>query len=133
MSTTIENKTRAELLNTILDAAKDGRLTDIPVSEIHHEVFNTDYFIIGRYRAEQWLIDNYGVFNAIETIQEYEQSNFGEVNTKLGEAEHVCNMLVYILGEEILNDLQVISDNWDEYTTPEMIEELIKEIEEELN
>ena len=133
MRTTIENKTRAELLNSILDAAKDGRLTGIPVSEIHHEVFNTDYFIIGRYRAEQWLIDNYGVFNAIDTIQEYEQSNFGEVTTKLGEAEHVCNMLVYILGEEILNDLQVISDNWNEDTTPEMIEELIKEIEEELN
>lgn len=133
MRTTIENKTRAELLNTILDAAKDGRLTDIPVSEIHHEVFNADYFIIGRYRAEQWLIDNYGVFNAIDTIQEYEQSNFGEVNTKLGEAENVCNMLVYILGEEILNDLKVISDNWNEDTTPEMIEELIKEIEEELN
>ena len=133
MRTTIENKTRAELLNTILDAAKDGRLTDIPVSEIHHEVFNTDYFIIGRYSAEQWLIDNYGVFNAIDTIQEYEEINFGEVNTKLGEAERVCNMLVYILGEEILNDLKVISDNWNEDATPEMIEELIKEIEEELN
>jgi hypothetical protein len=133
MRTTIENKTRAELLNTILDAAKDGRLTDIPVSEIHHEVFNTDYFIIGRYQAEQWLIDNYGVFAAIDTIQEYEQMHFGEVNTKLGEAEHVCNMLVYILGEEILNDLKVISDNWNEDTTPEMIDELIREIEQELN
>jgi len=133
MRTTIENKTRAELLNTILDAAKDGRLTDIPVSDIHHEVFNTDYFIIGRYQAEQWLIDNYGVFAAIDTIQEYEQMHFGEVNTKLGEAEHVCNMLVYILGEEILNDLKVISDNWNEDTTPEMIDELIREIEQELN
>jgi hypothetical protein len=133
MRTTIENKTRIELLNTILDAAKDGRLTDIPVSDIHHEVFNTDYFIIGRYKAEQWLIDNYGVFAAIETIQEYEQMHFGEVNTKLGEAEHVCNMLVYILGEEILNDLKVISDNWNEDTTPEMIDELIREIEQELN
>jgi hypothetical protein len=133
MRTTIENKTRAELLNTILDAAKDGRLTDVNVCDIHHEVFNTDYFIIGRYRAEQWLIDNYGVFNAIETIQEYEQDNFGEVNTKLGEAENVCNMLVYILGEEILSDLKVINDNWNEDTTPEMIEELISEIEEEIN
>ncbi|CAK0770672.1 hypothetical protein CCP3SC1AL1_510019 [Gammaproteobacteria bacterium] len=122
-------QTKEELKSTIVDAINDGRIEGKPVSELHHEVFNTDYFIIGRYQAEQWLIKNGGIFNAIETIKDYEQDNFGEVNTDLSEAEKVCNMYVYILGEEIINELQVIRDNWDNDFTPELIEELREELE----
>lgn len=125
----MENKTKQELVNTIIDAINDGRLNDKPVSEIHQEVFNTDYFIIGHYAAEQWLINNGGVFAAIETIQDYEKSNFGEVNTDLSSAEKVCNMLVYILGEELLNGLSTINNNWNENTTKELLEELKTELE----
>lgn len=28
---------------------------------LHHELFNTDYFIIGYYEAEKWLTDNVGI------------------------------------------------------------------------
>ena len=64
---------------------------------------NQNYFIIGYWKAEQWLKkDNGSVFEAIETIREYEQSNFGEVSTDFSSSENVANMLAYILGEEIL-------------------------------
>ena len=73
------------------------------INELHHYLLNQDYFIIGSYRAEQWLKkDNSSVFEAIETIREYEQSNFGQVSTDLSSSENVANMLAYILGEEIL-------------------------------
>ena len=53
--------------------------------------------------AEQWLKkDNSSIFEAIETIKDYEQSNFGEVSTDLSSSENVANMLAYILGEQIL-------------------------------
>ena len=122
-------QTKQELTSTIIDAINDGRLNDKPVSEIHNEVFNADYFIIGRYDAEQWLINNGGIFNAIETIKDYEQDNFGSVTTDLSEAEKVCNMYVYILGEEIINDLKVVRDNWDNDFTPELLIELLEELE----
>ena len=125
----MENQTKLELASLIIDAINDGRLNNKPVSEIHHEVFNTDYFIIGRYQAEQWLIKNGGIFQAIETIKEYEQSNFGEVSTDLSEAEKVCNMFVYILGEEIINELKVIRENWDEDTTDEILQGLKIELQ----
>lgn len=125
----MENKTQQELASTIIDAINDNRLNDMNVCDIHNEVFNTDYFIIGHYAAEQWLINNGGVFAAIETIQDYEKSNFGEVNTDLSSAEKVCNMLVYILGEELLNGLSTINNNWDEDTTEELLEELKTELE----
>lgn len=122
------NETRNELKQCIIDAINDGRLIDKPVNEMHNEVFNTDYFIIGRYDAEQWLINNGGIFNAIEEIKQYEQDNFGEVNTDFSEPEKVCNMYVYILGEEIINSLSVVRDNWDEELTEELQEELLEEL-----
>ena len=72
------------------------------LDDLHHEIFNTDYYIIGRYEAKKWLGDQ--VFNIIETIKEYEEFNFGEVNTDFSEPEKVVNMYVYIIGEEIVAD-----------------------------
>ena len=71
-------------------------------NELHHEIFNTDYYIIGTYKAKQWL-DN-KVFDVIEFIKEYEQDNFGECYTDLSNPEKVVNMYVYIIGEEITYD-----------------------------
>lgn len=125
----MNHQTKQELTSTIIDAINDGRLNDKPGCEIHNEVFNTDYFIIGRHDAEQWLIKNGGIFNAIETIKNYEQDNFGSVTTDLSEAERVCNMYVYILGDEIINDLKVVRDNWDNDFTPELLSELLEELQ----
>jgi hypothetical protein len=72
------------------------------LDDLHHEIFNTDYYIIGRYEATKWLGDQ--VFNIINIIKEYENDNFGEVNTDFSEVEKVVNMYVYIIGEEIVAD-----------------------------
>lgn len=125
----MEHKTQQELSSLIIDAINDNRLNNKPVSEIHHEVFNTDYFIIGYYQAEQWLIANGGIFNAIETIKDYENDNFGEVTTDFSSSEKVCNMFVYILGEEIINGLKVIQENWDSECNEDILKELKTELE----
>lgn len=79
--------------------------------DLHHEAFNTDYYIIGRYQATQWLGEE--VFHIINFIKEYEMDNFGEVYTDFSEAERVVNMYVYIIGEEItyeyLNKLEEVA------------------------
>ena len=72
------------------------------LDDLHHEIFNTDYYIIGRYEATKWLGDQ--VFNIINIIKEYENDNFGSVNTDFSEVEKVVNMYVYIIGEEIVAD-----------------------------
>ena len=98
-------------------------------SELHHKLFNEDYFIIGTYKAEQFLISEGGVFNAIGEIQDYEQSNFGEVSTDLSNAEKVANMYAYIKGEKLLNECGTVSDNWDDELTDEQLKAIISEIE----
>lgn len=70
--------------------------------DLHHEVFNTDYYIIGTYQAKQWLGDR--VFDVINYIKDYEQGCFGEGLTDLSDPEKVVNMYAYIIGEEIVAD-----------------------------
>jgi len=70
--------------------------------DLHHNAFNTDYYIIGTYKAKQWLGDM--VFEVIEHIREYEQFHFGEVNTDFSNPEKIVNMYTYIIGEEIVQE-----------------------------
>ena len=80
--------------------AYDKDYLDKDINDIHFDLFNTDYYIIGYYQAEKWLKNN--VFQVIEFIKEYEQCNFGEVTTDLSSSESVVNMYVYIIGEQLL-------------------------------
>lgn len=119
-----------EILSYAIDRIKDlgtGTNTD----DLHNEIFNTDYFIIGRYQAEQFL-KKVGVFEAIGTIIQYEKDNFGEVNTDITEPEIVCNMYVYIVGEEILNNSETLSTLRNEngvILSEKEVNKIVKEIE----
>ena len=96
-------KQKEDVKQYIIDQLKSDVGLDQNINDLHHCLLNEDYFIIGYYQAEQWLKkDNSSVFEAIETIREYEQSNFGQVSTDLSSSENVANMLAFILGEEIL-------------------------------
>ena len=96
-------KQKEDVKNYIIQQLSDDVGLDQHICDLHHYLLNEDYFIIGYYQAEQWLKKGNGsVFEAIETIREYEQSNFGQVTTDLSSSENVANMLAYILGEEIL-------------------------------
>ena len=92
---------KQDVKNYIIDQLNDDVGLDQYIGDLHHYLLNEDYFIIGSWRAEQWLKKD-SIFNAIDKIKEYEQSNFGEVTTDLSSSESVANMLAYILGQEIL-------------------------------
>jgi hypothetical protein len=97
----------------IIDFAKDriqeiydydaDKVTSSEIYDLHHEIFNTDYYIIGRYQAKEWL--GADAFDCIYDIQEYENCNFGQVTTDLSDPEKVVNMYVYVVGYEILEDV----------------------------
>ena len=96
-------KQKEDVKEYIIDQLESDVGLDQHICDLHHYLLNEDYFIIGSWRAEKWLKkDNGSVFEAIETIREYEQSNFGQVSTDFSSPEKVANMLAYILGEEIL-------------------------------
>lgn len=70
--------------------------------DLHHEAFNTDWYINGRGKAIKWLGED--VFYIIESIKCYEKDNFGEVTTDFSDPEKIVNMYTYIIGEYIVSD-----------------------------
>lgn len=76
------------------------------IYDLHHYAFNSDYYIIGTYKATQWLGDE--VFNIINFIKEYENDNFGEVYTDFSSPENIVNKYVCIIGESLVSELHNI-------------------------
>lgn len=85
-----------ELMKEIIETLENG--FDGYYCDLHSEVFN--YGV----NADITDLEEYGVFNALGEIQEYEKDNFGEVLTDLGNASAVADMLYYILGDNFLNE-----------------------------
>ena len=81
----------------------DYKLDNAWDEDLHNMMYNEDYFIIGTQKAENFL--GYDTFNVIRAVQEYEQDNFGEVTTDLGDPEKVANMYAYIRGQELMDDI----------------------------
>ena len=115
-----------EIRNHVVENIKN--YVGIPVCDIHHNLFNQDYWVVGYYQAEQEILKYGSVFQAIGIIQDYEKGNYGECHTDLSSSERVCNMLVYILGDECLYSCKSVSDNWDDNLTDDIAEQIINEL-----
>ena len=103
------NEKRQEIIDFAKDRIQEiydwnsDKVTLDNVYDLHHEIFNSEYYIIGRYQAKEWL--GLDAFECIGDIQHYESFNFGQVTTDLSEPERIVNMYVYIIGEQVLQDV----------------------------
>jgi len=99
--------------------------------DLHNEVFNTDYYIIGNYEAKRFL-ESFGVFEAIDIVMEYEKDNFGEIVTDISNPEKLANMLFYVIGADVIlemtTDIKLFDDNWNERATEKTNRAIIKEL-----
>lgn len=152
-----ETFTKQELASQVLAIMEDSDGQDYSdFDELFNACFNADEYIIGTYEAAQALNDfkpnedldpvnsgslTDGAFGAIGLIQQYEEDNFGEVDTDLSNPEKVASMVAYIRGEslfnEVLEDLDVEFDsdpeeiadndesNWDNVVAA--FEDIVKE------
>lgn len=103
------NTIKTELTQYIQD---NILLTDKQFEDLHSRLFNEDYYIIGYYKAEQWLKKhNISVFEGIAFVQDYERERFGDdaIGT-YDNAEKLVNMIVYIIGEELIYKKDFISE-----------------------
>jgi len=94
--------------------------------DLHNELYNSDYFIIGTWQAKEFLGSE--VFESIAIIREYEMDNFGEVSTDIGDPEKVVNMLSYIVGEEILQESKTLQELCDEELTAANVASIAEEL-----
>lgn len=126
-----EKTMREEARKRIIECLKEG--FDGYYCDLCHEVFNTDYYIVGAYEAKKAL-EEYGVFEAIEKVQTYEKDTFGKILTNLSDPEKVVNMLYYIIGEEVLFDMmdgiEAWNENWNNRATEETNAAILEELGE---
>mgnify|MGYP003153714680 CR=1 FL=1 len=99
-----------EIKQTLLDYIEDNDLTlskALEDDDLHFNVYNSDYFIIGYYNAEQWLIedDRNHTFKVLEYVQEQEEETLGNIE-KITDAERLVNLYAYWLGYEVIAELQ---------------------------
>ena len=125
-----QQEMREEARAAIIETLRDGY--DGYYCDLHDEVFNTDYYIVGTYEAKKAL-EEYGVFEAIEKVQTYEKDTFGELYTDLADPEKLINMLYYIIGEEVLyemlNESKTLGENWDYLASVETNAEILGELD----
>lgn len=126
-----ELEMRKDAKAAIIEALKNGYSGYY--CDLHNEVFNTDYYIIGTYKAKKALSE-YDVWDAIEKVQTYEEENFGEIYTDLSNPEKLVNMLYYIIGEEVLYEMmdgvEAWEKNWNNLADEETNAEILRAITE---
>lgn len=130
MYNTKHEEMKKEAITDIIEALENGY--DGYYCDLHNEVFNTDYYIIGTYQAKE-VLKEYDVFEAIELVQTYENDQFGEVYTELSNPEKLINMLYYIIGDEIIGEMYEIDefeDKWNDEADEETNKAIIKKMKE---
>ena len=94
------------------------------VSDFHNKLFNQDYYFTYTSSCNDFINSQFNnSFNAIEIVKEYEESNFGTFNTTI-DAFNIANMLIYIIGEDLIYNVLEINDD----TTADKILTRIKEL-----
>ena len=122
-----DDEIKETLLNN-LDSYKG--IEDYTFDDIFNDLFNSDYYIIG-YKEAEAALQEYGVFKALEEVQEFDVENFGEWDTDYTDPEKVANMLEYIHASEYMQDMlnRARLDLSDE-TTIENVNRLIETLKE---
>lgn len=90
----------------------------IYVSDLVHDIGETDYYV-AYYSEAVEALQEYGIFEALGEVKEYELNTLGEVYTDLSDPVSVANTLWYIKVGELLYNLSE-----DRYEVGELIEEL---------
>lgn len=121
--------------NAIVDFIEDNY--GVYLCDVHDEVFNrVNYYESTEYEARDFFNDyEEDIFTVINEIINYENENFGEVNTSFGNALDVLNMFWYIIGEEVISELMddsVLTDYWNQTIDDSNRSIILKAIKEKI-
>ena len=107
---------------------------DCYIEDLHHYMFNMDYFIIGTYKASQFIGSDLGKILEVCIDFEKDMGIFDEsFYMTILEPEKVVNKLAYVIGYEILNNSRIYqllsSFNSYDYLTKFHLDLIKKELE----
>lgn len=122
-----ENDLIFEKVCEILDERLDDDAVGQYGGDLHNYLFNTEYAFTYEGEAEE-AVNSVNVWSAIRLVHQYEVDYFGESTTEF-EPCKIANMLVYIYGEFLLQQVDHLRDEaWNEALDSADIEKIKLEL-----
>ena len=101
-------KQKKAILEYAIDQLNSEVGLDAYIEELHHHMFNMDYFIIGTYKASKFIGSDLGKILEVCIDFEKDMGIFDEsFYMTILEPEKVVNKLAYVIGYEILNNSKI--------------------------
>ena len=103
----LQNQKRA-ILEYAIDQLDSEVGLDAYIEDLHHHLFNEDYFIIGTYKASKFIGEDLGDILRVCIDFEKDMGIFDEsFYMTILEPEKVVNKLAYVIGYDILNNSKI--------------------------
>ena len=118
-SRTIRNLIKDEIKDMIMD------YEDVYGCDLAYEMYNNDYYIIGTYKAKQFLKEYFD--DMLECLEQYGEE-IGGTYPDITNAEKVATLLALFVAQDILNESKTL----DECGNCRLTEEDLEAIKEEL-
>ena len=119
-----------KIFETVKSALVDGitRLDRPYADDLHGYLYNeTQHYIY--YANAKEAVAEIDVWECIGVVQKYEKDQFGEVYTPLSDACRVANMVVYIMGYELMQaiygDTEYFGDKYDEQLSDDDLQDML--------
>lgn len=96
--------------------------------DLHSHLYNEPQHFIYYAEAKEATAE-LDLWECIGAVQKYEKDHFGEVYTTLSDACRVANMVVYIMGYELLDkiyaDTEYFGDKWNEQLSDDDLADML--------
>ena len=115
----IRNLIKSEIKDIIMD------YEDVYGCDLAHEMYNNDYYIIGIYKARQFLKKYFD--DMIECLEQYEEE-LGETYPDITNSEKLATLLALSVAEDVLCESKTLDEYWDCRLTEENLEAIKEEL-----
>lgn len=130
MKTNNQTDKQPKIFEVVKSALLDN-LTDLDAPyacDIHHHLYNEDEHFIYYSEADK-AADELGVWECVGVVQKYEQVYFGSIYTSLSDSCQVVNMVIYIMGQELLHkiygDTKYFNKKWNDRLTDDELDKML--------
>ena len=116
-----------KIRNLIKDEIKDMIMDyeDVYGCDLAYEMYNNDYYIIGTYKAKQFIREYFD--DMCECLEQY-QEEVGEVYKDITNPEKVASLLALFVAQDVLSESKVLDDKWNEALEESDLEQIKEEL-----
>lgn len=98
---------------------------DVYGCDLAYEMYNNDYYIIGTYKAKQFLKEYFD--DMCECLEQYHEE-VDEVYKDITNPEKVASLLALFVAQDVLSESKVLDDKWNEALEESDLEQIKEEL-----